>query len=468
MKKIFTLIIITMFTMMINCFADTDSKTEIKTINIMDFNAVADGFTDNTAAIQRAIDFLGEEGGRLYFPEGVYCANNIKLKSNIIIEGEGSKTVLKQLEGLSGYQTLIGANQGGAGTLKPEGNNSLTGSITNISIKNIKLSGTVEKEGFSEWVHLLALNSVSNVKIDKVVFEGFRGDAIFIGVESTEERHNSNIIISNSVFDGINKDNRNAISILDGKDIIIKNNHFTRLTREDMPGAIDIEPNENSSIEWTVLQNINILNNTFKDLGKMAIVYKNPNLQSEMLKGSANNIIVEGNEIDGAFVGIYLDQEYQTLDDNTPSLNISINNNIIKNCFSPLQALGTRGVEVSNNYFENCESGLGLGINKKKVLDITISNNTFSRLGKTADVSGVFINVASRVTINDNYFIDCGASSKSYKEGYAITFYEGNTDYITIERNILLSPNDITTKFIYISKAHIINTKTNIWRENIL
>lgn len=466
MKKI--IILLAMLTMMINSFAGTDSELEINTINIMDFNAVADGKTDNTVAIQSAIDFLGEEGGKIFFPEGVYCANGIKLRSNIIIEGEGHNTVLKQLKGLSGYQALLGVNQGGAGTLNPEGDNSLTGNINNISIKNIKLKGTVEEEGFSEWVHLLALNSASNIIVDNVLFEGFRGDAIFIGVESTVERHNSNIKILNSIFDGLNKNNRNGISILDGKDIIIENNYFTRLTREDMPGAIDIEPNNNSSIEWTVLENINIIKNKFVEIGKIAIVYKNPNCQSEVIKGRISGIVIEENEIDRAFVGIYLEQAYEILDNTTPKLNIRINNNIIKNCFAPLQALGTRGVELGNNYFENCESGVGLGINGKKVLDISISNNIFSRLGKTADVSGVFINVASHLTINDNYFIDCGASLNNYNEGYAITFYEGNTDNVTIERNVLLSPNDITTKFIYVSKAHIINPNTNIWRENII
>ncbi|MGE9295335.1 MAG: glycosyl hydrolase family 28-related protein [Puniceicoccales bacterium] len=64
---------------------------------IEDHNAVNDGFTDCTAAIQSAIDSLGSGGGVVYLPEGTYLVSpqtnanyclRIK-KSNIILRGAG-------------------------------------------------------------------------------------------------------------------------------------------------------------------------------------------------------------------------------------------------------------------------------------------------------------------------------------------------------------------------------------------
>jgi hypothetical protein len=48
-------------------------------VSVKDFGAVADGVTDDTAAINAAFDYvIGNQGGTLYFPSGVYlCKNNI-------------------------------------------------------------------------------------------------------------------------------------------------------------------------------------------------------------------------------------------------------------------------------------------------------------------------------------------------------------------------------------------------------
>ena len=46
--------------------------------NIIDFGAVGDGVTDNTAAIQRAID----AGGVVYIPAGTFVTGTIYLRSN--------------------------------------------------------------------------------------------------------------------------------------------------------------------------------------------------------------------------------------------------------------------------------------------------------------------------------------------------------------------------------------------------
>ena len=54
-------------------------------VSIKEFGAVGDGVHDDTTAIQTAIDFL-PEGGRLYFPEGVYLTLPLSLKSCMTLD----------------------------------------------------------------------------------------------------------------------------------------------------------------------------------------------------------------------------------------------------------------------------------------------------------------------------------------------------------------------------------------------
>ena len=51
--------------------------------NIIDFGAVSDGKTMNTAAIQNAIDKCSETGGRVIVPAGTFMSGSIELKSNV-------------------------------------------------------------------------------------------------------------------------------------------------------------------------------------------------------------------------------------------------------------------------------------------------------------------------------------------------------------------------------------------------
>ncbi|WP_315824212.1 glycosyl hydrolase family 28-related protein [Paraflavitalea speifideaquila] len=48
--------------------------------NIVHSGAVGDGVTDNTIAIQRAIDSCTVTGGKVYFPAGTFLSGTIVLK----------------------------------------------------------------------------------------------------------------------------------------------------------------------------------------------------------------------------------------------------------------------------------------------------------------------------------------------------------------------------------------------------
>ncbi len=62
-----------------------NTKKEQCAINVRDFGAVGDGVTDDTTAIQTAINSL-PQNGRLFFPEGCYSSLPLSLKSHITLE----------------------------------------------------------------------------------------------------------------------------------------------------------------------------------------------------------------------------------------------------------------------------------------------------------------------------------------------------------------------------------------------
>ena len=61
------------------------TAAECCAVSVTDFGAKGDGVTENTAAIQAAVNYL-PEGGRLYFPAGTYLTLPVALKSHMTVE----------------------------------------------------------------------------------------------------------------------------------------------------------------------------------------------------------------------------------------------------------------------------------------------------------------------------------------------------------------------------------------------
>jgi Pectate lyase superfamily protein len=63
-------------------------------ISVKDFGAVGNGITDDTAAVQAAIDSLGTAGGTIIIPDGcsLYIASNLTINANVALKGQFSLT----------------------------------------------------------------------------------------------------------------------------------------------------------------------------------------------------------------------------------------------------------------------------------------------------------------------------------------------------------------------------------------
>lgn len=393
------------------------------------WGAKRDGKSDDTKPVQAAITSLSAGGGgKIEFAEGMYIVDSISLDSNVTIAGRGRKSIIAQKKN---SQYCFSINPGNGGTADFHDNK------RNIKMYNIHFLGTVLEDGFSEHVHLLNINAATDVIISNCWITGWRGDGIYLGSSNLAqtERHNRNIIIKDCHFDGLNNNNRNAITIKDCNGLEILNNSFTRSTRRDMPGAVDIEPSPNS---FTVLRDISIIGNSFSQIGGgvgiLSVVL--PLKQKEMATPS-RNIIISNNNIDGVIGsgrshGINIMQNQGASEAESPN-DISITGNVVKNTTRPFIFWGVKGVTITGNLFEDSlYTGFVSYINDHVSRNVMFNRNTFKDLG-TDEGSGITVFTAEDISFVDNIFENVGMSKDKY--GVAINLSRGVVERLRIENN---------------------------------
>jgi len=212
--------------------------------SVKDYEAAGDGTTDDTNAFTNAM----AAANKVFVPSGTYVVDVATIPANTELYGEGASSIIKQKSSFVGGSTgSLYANSGSSST-----------TIDNIVIRDLRIEGTnIATPTFSEFKHLTSLNGVRNVLIENVQLIGWQGDAIYIGsgVVGGDERHNYNVTVRNCLFDGINRENRQGISVIDGIEGLISGCTFQNCSKSTMPGPIDFEP-DNAAFHlvkyWTI------------------------------------------------------------------------------------------------------------------------------------------------------------------------------------------------------------------------
>jgi hypothetical protein len=428
--------------------------------NVKLYGAKGDGVTDDTAAIQAAVN--ASDG--VFFPTGTYLVSSaINLKTNSNVFGEGASSVILYT-GTAASQGALYVNSGSA-----------TAFVDNVTIRDLKVLGRVSTLGFNEFIHNISLSGVRNCLIERCVIEGFRGDGIYIGSGDVagQERHNINVTIRDCVIDGLIKDNRNGISIIDCNGLNIDNNYITRASRPTMPGAIDIEPDGNA---YHVIKDISIRNNKIFDCsGNVAsigvflpyVVYTTPPSGFVFENNYIDNPNAPNNNLYGFFFQygspFTLPSPDPAITESTHEFGIRIKNNFVKH--------GTLGrafvmwncndvVMEGNEFVGGAVSYLGWP--NTQVFDFTLKNNTFVDVRNSGDYAISVFNV-DRLTFEGNIFKDCGAASGAARG--AIEFNTGTTSYVKVLNNVCLSPGNFTEQFIR-DAGHTFTPETNSYLNN--
>ena len=122
-------------------------------VSVKDFGAVGDGVTDDTAAINSAIDAVGTAGGGIvYIPAGVYAIGKTSAPYNPAISGSFDRDVIIDVQ----YDNVIIKGDG-------RGNTILTNTITNTTAaRGIKIGRRIDGVNYVDNVSVQDLTLIGN------------------------------------------------------------------------------------------------------------------------------------------------------------------------------------------------------------------------------------------------------------------------------------------------------------------
>jgi hypothetical protein len=256
-------------------WADLGAKwaaVAVSTVNVKDFSANGDGATDDTRAIQAAVDAASSAGGGIVrFPPGTYLTGQVSLKSNVWMVGVGWASVLK---------------------LKNNGNNYVLATVgtdyfDNITVANLQVDGNKanNSKGGGIYLHgrnMAVLNTYVHDTADACILLGVPGN----GVSDTPDDSGHRILGNHCKNPATPTNNWGGIAVTHGSNFVIANN-IVESTDGYMTYGIDIEPNRGNT-----LNSVMIANNRIKG-GRLFVDCKN-------LLSPCTDVLLVGNLVDAA------------------------------------------------------------------------------------------------------------------------------------------------------------------------
>lgn len=405
--------------------------------------------SDWTAAANAAV----ATARRVYFPRGEYLLDAVDWPANTEIFGDGDATVLR----MPAKARYLFTNDSGS---RLEEQN-----IVNLYMHDVQLRASSDMDGFSEFRHLVSLNGVTNARFRNVLFRGFRGDGLYIGSGNDPgvERHNRDIVVENCRFDGINRANRNGITVIDCDGLLVQGCHFQNMTAANMPGAIDLEPDK---LPFHVIKNVRILNNQFEGIGGFTgVVAVTVPAEVELVP---THITVEGNKsVNYVGTGPFFFFNAQRLPTSSSTENrVRLLNNTVIGGVRPFLLSG-RDFLVQGNVFQDFTHAATLGFTDAKdaVLDVELRNNLFLRCGSVGG-AGVSVYTGENLRFIGNRFVDCGSGKPLLAS--AVAFFNGRSVGVSFSENEFTSPTGKTLAAISKDAMHSFASMTNSFAENKL
>jgi len=168
-------------------------------VNVKDFGAVGDGVTDDTAAIQAALNV----GGTIYFPSGTYLSQKVVVGSNTHLVLNKDATI----KAVAGFMTT------GNGSMLIDistdaSNVSITGGTIDGNRTAADLTAWPNSSGnstspFSTTPYLIWVRSVDNITFDNVTFTNSITSALRLFGEFSTSNENTDVRVMNCYFDDI-------------------------------------------------------------------------------------------------------------------------------------------------------------------------------------------------------------------------------------------------------------------------
>ena len=239
------------------------------------FGATANDQTDDTAAIQKAIDTAGNAGGgTVVIPSGTYLINAVAhktswgsgssgllMRDNVTVQMQPDTVLQAMTNDYKGY-SIFTFNQVknaklSGGTLIGDRHTHIVhpGDVTvsrtiqdpDGTVRTIVEDSPVSDEANpGEWGHGVDIVSSQHIVVENVVAKDFWGDGFSITDSNLQPKtRTQDIVLNNVVADG---NRRQGLSILDGEKIKVLHSEFKN-TGGTLPGAgLDVEPEDGESV----------------------------------------------------------------------------------------------------------------------------------------------------------------------------------------------------------------------------
>lgn len=427
-------------------------------VNVLALGAIADnGTTNNMPAIQKALDLFS----KVYVPAGRYWTETLRVQSNQEFFGDGEDSVLVIWEEDHDSRYIIATNAFEEGVQKD-----------NILIRDLQLDARGGDLGRQGSTHSLVVAQTNNLTVRRVLFYDIRGDGIYLGKGTQEPltRENSNVKIEFCTFDGVRKNCRNGISVIDCDQLSIEHSEFKNIGSpllSQSVGGIDIEPNDIT----TRVKNVTIKHNRFIDIdttNTSAITLFNAHKDPGV--GNMIGFNIEDNDIEHCYWGISLAGKATSYA--ADSDNVTIYNNRFKNMIDrSIKGGGYKQIYIGKcsfyrdtNEFPSLVGGdielgtVGGTLEGRPLIDTVIEDCDF----KDIDPQNGMISLKGglTITINRNHFQDI--------DGRIIQFFStalsgvgSSWDGISITNNTVENPgrfNGGATTTAFLSQQGGINS----------
>ncbi len=406
-----------------------------ETSSVKEFGATGNGVTDDTSAIQSALDWASTNKATIIFNAGTYLIDSdantlsgdkygVHVKDNTHVHFEKGAVLQSETNSSTHYAVMMVSGDDilidGAGTL--------------IGDRTTHTGST------GEYGHVLDVRNSDRVIIKDVTVKDGWGDGLYVGSHVTDGETCNDITISNVTC---LTNRRNNCSIVDVDTCFIDNCRFDGANGTAPQAGIDIEPNTGDSCKNITLVNCSATGNTgngFLTVGNAASVFRVSFSNCISISNSLNGFQVKNSD----YV-VFSNCHATSNTENGIYLNIT-DDSSISNCtssgntLSGINIITSKNCTVSGNtVFENDQHGIL--VDTVCTNTTVIGNNVFNN-SQATDVT--YDNIIVDANCDENVITgnNVSAGSLTNSPRYGININSSNCENSVVTGNMLEAGGD--------------------------